>query len=575
MDVTVVHAGTHLMERQLDPDGAGVLAATYAELGVESVTDAQTTRVIHGDDGLTMVLADGRTVTGQLLVVSCGIRPETSLAAAAGLEVGRGVVIDDQCRTSHPDVFAVGDCAEHRGIPYGLVGPAWEQADVVADLLSGVNEDAAYTGSRLVTRLKAAGIDLAAMGRIEGDEVVSFADPVRGTYARLVIDENGKLAGAVMLGDNPMVGQVVQLFDTGDPVPHDRRTLLMGRPGESVSVAPETPASMPDEAVVCRCNNVTKKELTDAFRGGARTPQALSDATQASTGCGTCVEDVAGSASGSARPSPDSERRPRFERGFSMSEKRLVVVGDGMVGRRFLEAVVERDPSWSVTVLSEEPRPAYDRVRLSAFFDGVSAEELSLASDLPGVDVRLGEPATAIDREAKVVRTESGTHPYDKLVLATGSYPFVPPMEGVDAEGVFVYRTIEDLEAIKAHAEGRRHGVVIGGGLLGLEAANALKLLGLETRIVEFAPWLMARQLDEAGGGILKQHIEKLGIDVACSTGGSKIEATGGRLRMETNRDGVAYDTDLIVFAAGVRPATSWRARPASRSASAAASSPT
>src|SRR5690606_11496367 len=119
-----------------------------------------------------------------------------------------------------------------------------------------------------------------------------------------------------------------------------------------------------------------------------------------------------------------------FERGFSMSEKRLVVVGDGMVGRRFLEAVVERDPSWSVTVLSEEPRPAYDRVRLSAFFDGVSAEELSLASDLPGVDVRLGEPATAIDLAAKVVRTESGTYAYDKLVLATGSYPFVPPMEG-------------------------------------------------------------------------------------------------------------------------------------------------
>ncbi|GAB3236135.1 nitrite reductase large subunit NirB [Glycomyces halotolerans] len=238
-----------------------------------------------------------------------------------------------------------------------------------------------------------------------------------------------------------------------------------------------------------------------------------------------------------------------------MSEKKLVVVGDGMVGRRFLEAVVERDPSWSVTVLSEEPRPAYDRVRLSAFFDGVSAEELSLARDLPGVDVRLGEPATAIDREAKVVRTESGTYAYDKLVLATGSYPFVPPMEGADAEGVFVYRTIEDLEAIKAHAAGRRHGVVIGGGLLGLEAANALKLLGLETQIVEFAPWPMARQLDEAGGGVLKQHIEKLGIDVACSTGGTRIEAVGERLHMETNQDGVAFDTDLIIFAAGVRPA--------------------
>lgn len=294
MDVTVVHAAGHLMDRQLDPAGAKVLADSYAEVGVESIVDAQTTRVIHGDDGITLVLADGRTVTGQLLVVSCGIRPNADLARTIGIECGRAVVIDDQCRTSHPDVFAVGDCAEHRGIPYGLVGPAWEQADVVVDLLSGVNPDAAYEGSRLVTRLKASGIDLAAMGEVEGDEVVSFADPTRGTYARLVIDAEGRLAGAVMLGDNPMVGQVVQLFDTGDPVPHDRRTLLMGRPGESVSVAPDTPASMPDEVVVCRCNNVTKKELSSAFLNGARTPEALSEATQASTGCGTCAEDVAG-----------------------------------------------------------------------------------------------------------------------------------------------------------------------------------------------------------------------------------------------------------------------------------------
>ncbi|WP_100448326.1 nitrite reductase large subunit NirB [Glycomyces xiaoerkulensis] len=238
-----------------------------------------------------------------------------------------------------------------------------------------------------------------------------------------------------------------------------------------------------------------------------------------------------------------------------MSDKRLVVIGDGMVGRRFLEAVVERDPSWQVTVLAEEPRPAYDRVRLSAFFDGVSAEELSLASDLPGVDVRLGEPALAIDREARRVATAGGDYAYDKLVLATGSYPFVPPVEGSDLDGVHVYRTIEDLEAIRSRAEGRRHGVVVGGGLLGLEAANALRLLGLETQIVEFAPWLMARQLDEAGGGVLKQHIERLGIDVACSTGGTRIEPSGDRLRMETNQEGLAFDTDMIVFAAGVRPA--------------------
>ncbi|MCH7231689.1 nitrite reductase large subunit NirB [Glycomyces sp. L485] len=238
-----------------------------------------------------------------------------------------------------------------------------------------------------------------------------------------------------------------------------------------------------------------------------------------------------------------------------MSNKRLVVVGDGMVGRRFLEAIVERDPSWQVTVLAEEPRPAYDRVRLSAFFDGVSADELSLASELPGVDVRLGEPALAVDLEARTVTTGQGAYEYDKLVLATGSVPFVPPVEGAGLDGVFVYRTLEDLESIKERAAGRSHGVVIGGGLLGLEAANALRLLGLETQIVEFAPWLMARQLDEAGGGVLKQHIEKLDIDVACSTGATKILEADGRLLMETNQDGVAFETDLIIFAAGVRPA--------------------
>ncbi|GAB3963599.1 hypothetical protein GCM10027615_04360 [Plantactinospora veratri] len=188
-----------------------------------------------------------------------------------------------------------------------------------------------------------------------------------------------------------------------------------------------------------------------------------------------------------------------------MTERqRLVVVGNGMVGQRFVEALRSRDTGgrWQVTVLAEEGRPAYDRVRLSAFFDGVDADELSLHSPDDEVDLRLGEPVVEIDRAGRRVVTGGGEYGYDALVLATGSYPFVPPIDGAYAAlgpdapgptpslrpGVFVYRTLDDLAAIRDFAKGRRAGAVIGGGLLGLEAANALRLLGLSTSVVEFAP---------------------------------------------------------------------------------------
>jgi nitrite reductase (NADH) large subunit len=236
---------------------------------------------------------------------------------------------------------------------------------------------------------------------------------------------------------------------------------------------------------------------------------------------------------------------------------RLVVIGNGMVGQRFVEAMVARDTGhrWTVTVLAEENRPAYDRVRLSAYFEGVTAEELTLAPPgVPeGVRIRLGEPATAVDTAARVVRTTAGEYPYDALVLATGSRPFVPPVPGTDSTGCFVYRTLDDLEALREHAVGRRTGTVVGGGLLGLEAANALRLLGLETSIVEFAPHLMPMQLDPAGGAMLRRRIEDLGIAVHCGTGVTGIEPDGDRLRIRTAGDPVLA-TDAVVFAAGVRP---------------------
>jgi nitrite reductase (NADH) large subunit len=235
---------------------------------------------------------------------------------------------------------------------------------------------------------------------------------------------------------------------------------------------------------------------------------------------------------------------------------RLVVVGNGMVGHRFVEAVRARDTEGrvEVTVLAEEARPAYDRVRLSAWFDD---EPLALA-DLPGVDVRLGEPALSIDRAARKVTTRDGAHSYDALVLATGSYPFVPPVAGSDLPGCFVYRTIDDLEALTAYSERRRVGVVVGGGLLGLEAANALRRLGLATHVVEFAPRLMPLQVDEAGGAMLRRYIEDLGLTVHTGRAAARIDgrdADGrGDVRLVVFNDGGVVQTDVVVFAAGVRP---------------------
>ncbi|MEU8312104.1 MULTISPECIES: nitrite reductase large subunit NirB [unclassified Micromonospora] len=242
-----------------------------------------------------------------------------------------------------------------------------------------------------------------------------------------------------------------------------------------------------------------------------------------------------------------------------MSEpiRELVVVGNGMVGQRFVEALRARDTDgrWHVTVLAEERRPAYDRVRLSAVFDGVDADELNLHTPDAGVDLRLGEPATGVDRARRVVTTAAGEYPYDALVLATGSYAFVPPVDGADLPGVFVYRTLDDLAAIREHARGRRTGAVIGGGLLGLEAANALRLLGLATSVVEFAPRLMPVQVDEAGGAMLRRYVEELGVTPYLGVATTALRSgPDGTVTALDLADGRTVDADLVVVAAGIRP---------------------
>lgn len=241
----------------------------------------------------------------------------------------------------------------------------------------------------------------------------------------------------------------------------------------------------------------------------------------------------------------------------------IVLVGHGMVGQRFLEALAERGltATHRVVVLCEEPRPAYDRVQLTSYFSGRTPEDLSL-TDLAfiedhGIELHVGDPAEHVDREARTVTARSGlVVGYDVLVLATGSYPFVPPVPNKDAEGCFVYRTIEDLLAIEEYARsGAKTGAVVGGGLLGLEAAGALKGLGLDSHIVEFAPRLMPVQVDEGGGAALLRTIEDMGLGVHTGVGTQEIvvDEDGAVTGMKLS-DGSELATDMVVFSAGVRP---------------------
>jgi nitrite reductase (NADH) large subunit len=246
---------------------------------------------------------------------------------------------------------------------------------------------------------------------------------------------------------------------------------------------------------------------------------------------------------------------------IAQSKPGLVVVGNGMVGHRFLQEAVRRglNDSHRVVAFAEEGRRAYDRVNLSKFFDGKSAEDLSLV--LPreyedgGVEVLLEDAVVSIDRDARFVHTASGKAlMYETLVLATGSRPFVPEIPGRDAEGCFVYRTIVDLMLIREYAARSRSGVVIGGGLLGLEAAGALKALGLETHVIEFAPRLMPLQVDEVGGMVLRQRIEDLGVKVHVERTTAEImRDEQGRVTGLRFSDGSELESDMVVFSAGIR----------------------
>ena len=240
---------------------------------------------------------------------------------------------------------------------------------------------------------------------------------------------------------------------------------------------------------------------------------------------------------------------------------KVVIIGNGMVGYKFCEKLIAKSSveEFEVVVFGEEIRRAYDRVHLSEFFAGKSAEDLSMSSktwyEENGIKLHLGDPVQSIDRQTKTVHSYKGiTESYDVLILATGSSAFVPPIPGVDKKGVFIYRTIEDLELMQAHGKHAKKGVVIGGGLLGLEAAKAMLDLGItDTTVIEFAHRLMPRQIDDTGSRILENKLASLGLKISTNKNTSEILGEDSITGMQFTDD-TKIDVDMLVISAGIKP---------------------
>ena len=291
--VTVVQRADRVMEQQLDGGASRVLMRTLLRSGIDVRANATLAKVLGGTSATGIALDDGTEIDCDLLVLCCGVRPRTDLAASAGLAVRRGVLVDDELRSvTDPNVFAVGECAEHDGATYGLVAPGWEQSRVAAAVIAG--RAASYHGSQVITRLKAAGVELATMGDTtnEDDDDVVFVDGSRGVYQKLVV-RDGRLVGAILLGDTRTVGTVTQAFDRGAALPVDRAALLMVRRNSPVTAA-ASPTALPGRATICQCNGVTKDAICSAWQDGAETVEAVAECTRATTGCGTCRDAVQG-----------------------------------------------------------------------------------------------------------------------------------------------------------------------------------------------------------------------------------------------------------------------------------------
>jgi nitrite reductase (NADH) large subunit len=289
LDVHVIQRGDSLMSQQLDRPAADILKNTLEQLGIK-VKLKKDTRLVTGEEHVTgLDFADGEHLPCDLIVIAAGIKANTDLALRAGLTVERGIVVDNQlrCLDDHR-IYAVGECVQHRGQVYGLVAPLWEQAKVIADHMTGTNPDAAYLGSKVATRLKVMGVEVASMGVCdpteEGDEVVQFTEAKKGTYKKLII-RNGRLIGSILLGDISKAAYLTQAFERNTPIPEERLSLLfdIGAPSQRASVE-----NMLADMQVCNCNGVTKSAIVGCVKLGKRSAKSVMEATRAGMGCGAC-----------------------------------------------------------------------------------------------------------------------------------------------------------------------------------------------------------------------------------------------------------------------------------------------
>ena len=490
MRVTLLHRGSHLMDQQLDLQAAELLREKLRVRGIETLLDAET-------------IAYGADEAGKVQTVK--LRDGRAIAA-------RRVIVAAGVRPNIALAQAAGlDCA--RGI---LVNDQLQTADPHISAIGECCQSGEQTFGLVAPCWQQAETLAARLAGVSAPPVAVHDVPLRLKVTGIQLF----CAGRLHAGDDAAIHTTFDPFDG-----HYRRLLIE--------------------------NNQLKGVLLwgDISDG----PEYLSRLGHAHSSLFT-----------PEAPNPISLKAPlspESARSNTMSKPVLVMAGHGMVGHHLLQQLVERELHlhYQIVVFAEESRPAYDRVHLSEYFSGRSAESLSMVEadffTSTGIELRLGQGIEHIDRHRRFVVDKQGRQTaYDALVLATGSYPFVPPIPGNDMPGCLVYRTIDDLEAIQACAQQGGVGVVVGGGLLGLEAANALKQLGLETHVVEFAPRLMGVQLDEGGAAMLRRKIEALGVQV--HTGKETREIVSGESRhyRMAFADGSHLETDLVLFSAGIRP---------------------
>ena len=288
--VGVVHRSSCLMSAQLDQDAGDLLREQIERMGIAVHLNKNTSAILGRDCAQGLAFRDGTELGADMVVLACGITPNVELAQEAGFDVDKGIVVDDALPVEgEENICAIGECAQHRGKTYGLVAPVWEQARVLAHRLSGHNPNALYLGSKTSTKLKVMGIELASIGNpreAEGDEVVQYVEARKGRYKKLII-RDGRLKGAILLGDVRRAATLQAAFDHSTALPDERAMMLfdIGKAGNDV-------ADLPDDAQVCNCNGIDAGTIRGAISDGAADLERLMNATKAGTGCGTCKSSL-------------------------------------------------------------------------------------------------------------------------------------------------------------------------------------------------------------------------------------------------------------------------------------------